>query len=85
MTASRDAHLAIQRQRLDLKLDLEDRRAEGALKVERMRIDFQREEALCQQQEREAQRAHELAMMDRQIQLEHLRHGSEPVIDPSLL
>jgi hypothetical protein len=50
-----------------------------------MRIDFQREQELRLQQDREATRQHELLMIDKQIELEHLRRGfAPPVINPSL-
>ena len=46
---------------------------QGALKVEHLRLQFQREESLRHHDNLAAQRTHELKMLNRQIELEHAR------------
>jgi hypothetical protein len=85
LSASREAQIAASEARIQARLTLEDRKIDNIQKVEQMRIDFQREQELRLQQDREATRQHELLMIDKQIELERLRRGfAPPVIDPSL-
>jgi hypothetical protein len=82
LSASRQAQAATAEARIQACIALEDRKNDTAQKVEQMRIDFQREQELHLQQDREACRQHELLMIDKQIELERLRRGF--AIDPSL-
>lgn len=82
LSASRQAQAATAEARIQARIALEDRKNDTAQKVEQMRIDFQREQELRLQQDREACRQHELLMIDKQIELERLWRGF--AIDPSL-
>jgi hypothetical protein len=82
LSASRQAQAATAEAHIQARIALEDRKNDTAQKVEQMRIDFQREQELCLQQDRKACRQHELLMIDKQIELERLRRGF--AIDPSL-
>jgi hypothetical protein len=85
LSASREAQIAASEARIQARLTLEDRKIDNIQKVEQMRIDFQHEQELRLQQDREATRQHELLMIDKQIELERLQRGfAPPVIDPSL-
>jgi hypothetical protein len=85
LSASREAQVASSQARIQARLILEDRKNDTVQKVEQMRIDYQREQELRLQQDREASRQHDLLMIDKQIELERLRHGFAPsVIDSNL-
>lgn len=61
------------------KANRADRKAntkhQGALDVERLRLQFQREESLRHYDNLAAQRAHELEMLHRQVELERAKAG----------
>jgi len=48
---------------------------QGALKVEHLFLQFQHEESLCHHDNLAAQCTHELKMLNKQIELEHVRVG----------
>ncbi|KAG6835294.1 hypothetical protein H0H93_003021 [Arthromyces matolae] len=74
-TASRDAQIKIARIKYEQKsqghAEREKIKRQSAFEMERLRLEHQRREG-------EAQRAHELAMLERQLELERLRHAPPP-------
>jgi hypothetical protein len=72
------ARYKIAKMQTEEKANRADRKANtkhrGALKVEHLRLQFQREESL-HHNNLAAQRSHELEMLNRQIELEHARAG----------
>lgn len=75
LAASRKAQLASSQSRLDARLAIEDKRVESTLQIERLRMQFQLEQELRLQQDRELSRNHDLLMMEKQIELERLKRG----------
>ena len=61
---------------------------QGALEVERLRLQFQREESLRHHNNLAAQRTHKLEMLNRQVELERAKAGGPMYninnIDPTL-
>jgi hypothetical protein len=86
LSVSREAQIASSQARVDAHLAIEDKKADSMIQLERMRMQFQVDQELRLQMDREAARRHDTVMMDKQIELECLKQGLAPsAIDPSLL
>jgi hypothetical protein len=75
LATSHKAQLASSKSKLNARIAIEDKRVESSLQIERMRMQFQLEQELRLQQDRELSRNHDLLMMDKQIELERLKRG----------
>jgi hypothetical protein len=75
LATSQWAQLATSQSKLDARLAIEDKRVESTLQIERLHMQFQLEQELRLQRDRELSRNHDLLMMDKQIELERLKHG----------
>lgn len=85
LSASRDAQIASSQARVDARLAIEDKKADSMIQLERMWMQFQVDQELRLQMDREAARRHDTVMMDKQIELERLKRGfAQSAIDPSL-
>jgi hypothetical protein len=85
LSASCDGQIASSQARVDACLAIEDKKADSMIQLERMRMQFQVDQDLCLQMDQEAARRHDTVMMDKQIELEHLKRGfAQSAIDPSL-